>query len=291
MWKLGADFKVWFTEACTVCATLVDRIVPGFPRKEINAIQERLGYRDQLVVQAEVFHLWVIEAPVSVAKEFPADKAGLHVLFVPSEEPYHQRKVTLLNGPHTVLAPVSWLSGVDIVREACQHAVLGPFIHRVMFDELMETLDLPHEELVQFGQDVLERFNNPFVDHSVVSIMLNSFPKYQTRDLPGLKTYLARKGELPKGLVLGLAAIITYYKGDMRADGAQAKPEDSVEIVQLLQQLWATGSTQTVAEGVLGAVSIWGEDLNRIPGLTAMLQSFLEEIQAKGMLETVKGIS
>ena len=291
LWKLGADFKAWFAEACTVCATLVDRIVPGFPRKEINAIQERLGYRDQLVVQAEVFHLWVIEAPASVAKEFPADKAGLHVLFVPSEEPYHQRKVTLLNGPHTVLAPVAWLSGVDIVREACQHAVLGPFIHRVMFDELMETLDLPHEELVQFGQDVLERFNNPFVDHSVVSIMLNSFPKYQTRDLPGLKTYLARKGELPKGLVLGLAAIITYYKGDMRADGAQAKPEDSVEIVQLLQQLWATGSTQTVAEGVLGAVSIWGEDLNRIPGLTAMLRSFLEEIQAKGMLEAIKGIS
>lgn len=291
LWKLGADFKVWFTEACTVCATLVDRIVPGFPRKEINAIQERLGYRDQLVVQAEVFHLWVIEAPVSVAKEFPADKAGLHVLFVPSEEPYHQRKVTLLNGPHTVLAPVSWLSGVDIVREACQHAVLGPFIHRVMFDELMETLDLPHEELVQFGQDVLERFNNPFVDHSVVSIMLNSFPKYQTRDLPGLKTYLARKGKLPKGLVLGLAAIITYYKGDTRADGAQAKPEDAAEIVHMLQQLWATGSTQAVAEGVLGAVSIWGEDLNRIPGLTAMLRSFLEEIQAKGMLEAVKGIS
>ena len=291
LWQLGADFKVWFTEACTVCATLVDRIVPGFPRKEINAIQERLGYRDQLVVQAEVFHLWVIEAPVSVAKEFPADKAGLHVLFVPSEEPYHQRKVTLLNGPHTVLAPVAWLSGVDIVREACQHAVLGSFIRRVMFDELMETLDLPHKELMQFGQDVLERFNNPFVDHSVVSIMLNSFPKYQTRDLPGLKTYLARKGELPKGLVLGLAAIITYYKGEMRADGAQAKPEDSVEIVQLLQQLWATGSTQTVAEGVLGAVSIWGEDLNRIPGLTAMLRNFLDEIQAKGMLETVKGIS
>ena len=291
LWKLGADFKAWFAEACTVCATLVDRIVPGFPRKEIDAIQERLGYRDQLVVQAEVFHLWVIEAPESVAKEFPADKAGLHVLFVPSEEPYHQRKVTLLNGPHTVLAPVAWLSGVDIVRAACQHAVLGPFIRRVMFDELMETLDLPHEELVQFGQDVLERFNNPFVDHSVVSIMLNSFPKYQTRDLPGLKTYLARKGKLPKGLVLGLAAIITYYKGDTRADGAQAKPEDAAEIVHMLQQLWATGSTQTVAEGVLGAVSIWGEDLNRIPGLTAMLQSFLEEIQAKGMLETVKGIS
>lgn len=291
LWELGTDFKAWFTEACTVCATLVDRIVPGFPRKEIDAIQERLGYWDQLVVQAEVFHLWVIEAPESVAKEFPADKAGLHVLFVPSEAPYHERKVTLLNGPHTVLAPVAWLSGVNIVREACQHTVLRPFIRRVMFEELMETLDLPHEELMQFGQDVLERFNNPFVDHSVVSIMLNSFPKYQTRDLPGLKTYLGRKGKLPKGLVLGLAAIITYYKGDTRADGTKAVPEDSTENVQLLEQLWATGSTQTVAEGVLGAVSIWGEDLNLIPGLTELVKNFLDEIQTNGMLETIKKIN
>ena len=87
--------------------------------------------------------------------------------------------------PHTVLAPVSWLSGVNIVRDACQHEVLEKYIHKVMFEELLETLNLPKEELVKFGNDVMERFNNPFVDHSVVSIMLNSFPKYETRDLPG----------------------------------------------------------------------------------------------------------
>lgn len=52
-----------------------------------------------------------------------------------------------------------------------------------MFDELMETLNLPKEELKKFAEDVLERFNNPFVDHQVTSIMLNSFPKYETRDL------------------------------------------------------------------------------------------------------------
>ena len=151
------------------------------------------------MVQAEIFHLWVIEAPESVAKEFPADKAGLNVLFVPSEAPYHERKVTLLNGPHTVLSPVAYLSGINIVRDACQHEVIGKYIHKVMFDELMETLNLPKDELKKFAEDVLERFNNPFVDHQVTSIMLNSFPKYQTRDLPGLKVYLERKGELPKG--------------------------------------------------------------------------------------------
>ena len=234
--------------------------------------------------------MWVIEAPESVAKEFPADKAGLNVLFVPSEAPYHERKVTLLNGPHTVLSPVAYLSGINIVREACEHEVVGKYIHKVMFEELMETLNLPKDELKKFAEDVLERFNNPFVDHQVTSIMLNSFPKYETRDLPGLKVYLERKGELPKGLVLGLAAIITYYKGGVRADGVEIVPNDAPEIMQLLKDLWATGCTKKVTEGVLAAESIWGENLNNIPGLTDAVKGYLDSIQEKGMLETVKTI-
>ena len=290
LWNLGTDFKKWFEEACGVYATLVDRIVPGFPRNEIAQIQEKICYRDDLVVQAENFHLWVIEAPRDVAKEFPADKAGLHVLFVPTEEPYHKRKVTLLNGPHTVLSPVAFLSGINIVREACQHEVIGKYIHKVQFDELMQTLDLSMEELEKFATDVLERFDNPYVDHQVTSIMLNSFPKFQTRDLPGLKTYLQRKGELPKGLVFGLAAIIMYYKGGKRADGTEIVPNDDPKIMSLLNGLWATGNTQMVTVGVLGAEFIWQEDLNKIPGLADLVRQYLDLIQHLGMLEAVKSI-
>jgi len=290
LWELPEGFRQWFENSCGVYATLVDRIVPGFPRKEIAQIQEKVGYRDNLVVQAENFHLWVIEAPKEVAAEFPADKAGLHVLFVPSEEPYHKRKVTLLNGPHTVLSPVAYLSGVNIVRDACQHEVIGKYIHKVQFEELMQTLDLPMEELEKFAGDVLERFDNPFVDHQVTSIMLNSFPKFQARDLPGVKTYLERKGELPKGLVFGLAAIITYYKGGKRADGAEITPNDDPKIIELLQQLWATGDTQKVADGVLAAEFIWQEDLNKVAGLNALVKQYLDLIQQVGMLEAVKTI-
>lgn len=304
LWKedLGADyegFKEWFTKYNYVCATLVDRIVPGFPRKDIAAIQEKVGYADNLVVQAEIFHLWVIEKPENMSidelrEDFPAEKAGLHVLIAESEKPYHERKVTLLNGPHTVLSPVAYLSGINIVRDACNDPVIGKYIHKVQFEELMETLNLPMDELRQFASDVLERFNNPYVDHQVTSIMLNSFPKFETRDLPGLKTYLERKGQLPKGLVLGLAAIITYYKGGTRADGAPIQPNDAQEIMDLLTQLWATGDTRKVAEGVLGATDIiWKEskqNLNEIPGLTDMVEGFLNDIQSKGMVETVKSI-
>ena len=183
---------------------------------------------------------------------------------------------------------------MNIVRDACNHEILGKYIHKVMFEELLETLNLPKDELKAYGESVLERFNNPYVDHAVTSIMLNSFPKFETRDLPGLKVYLERKGELPKGLVLGLAAIITYYKGGTRADGAPIQPNDAQEIMDLLAQLWATGDTRKVAEGVLGATDIiWKEskeDLNKIPGLTDMVVKFLDEIAAKGMLETVKTI-
>jgi tagaturonate reductase len=300
LWKddFGKDyskFKEWFTKYCYVCATLVDRIVPGFPRKDITKIQKQICYEDNLVVQGEAFHLWVIEKPenMSIAalkKEFPAEKAGLNVLIAPSEKPYHERKVTLLNGPHTVLSPVAYLSGINIVRDACNHPVVGKYIHKVQFEELMQTLNLPMDELQKFAADVLERFNNPYVDHQVTSIMLNSFPKYETRDLPGVKTYLERKGELPKGLVFGLAAIITYYKGGNRFDGAEIVPNDAPEIMQLLKDLWATDDTQRVAEGVLAAEFIWHENLNNIPGMTQLVKEYLDKIQAEGMLNAVKSI-
>lgn len=290
LWNLGEGFKAWFEQACGVYCTLVDRIVPGYPRDTIGQILDRIGIEDKMVVKAEIFHLWVIEAPEEIAEEFPAPKAGLNVLFVPSEAPYHARKVTLLNGPHTVLSPVGYLSGLDTVRECVEDELIGKFVRKVMFGELLETLDLPKAELEQFANAVLERFVNPYVKHFVTSIMLNSFPKYKTRDLPGLKTYLERKGSLPEGLVLGLAAIITYYKGGKRGD-VEIVPNDDAAIMALLKDLWASGDCAKVAEGVLAASDlIWGEDLNLIPGLTAAVTEKLELIAAKGMRAAVESI-
>src|SRR5574344_2164359 len=223
-------------------------------------------------------------------EEFPAEKAGLHVLITESEKPYHERKVTLLNGPHTVLSPVAFLSGLNIVRDACNDPVIGKYIHKVQYDELMQTLNLPMDELQKFAGDVLDRFNNPYVDHQVTSIMLNSFPKFCARDLPGVKTYLERKGELPQGLVFGLAAIITYYKGGKRADGTEIVPNDAQDIMALLKKLWSTGDMQKITDGVLGATFIWGEDLNNIKGMNALVKKDLELIASKGMLEAVKTI-
>lgn len=290
LWKhdLAADydaFRKWFEKCNYICSTLVDRIVPGYPKHEAEEIEHRIGFKDNAIVLGEIYHLWVIEKPGNMSieelrKEFPADKAGLNVIFTDSEAPYHKRKVMLLNAPHTPLAPVSFHAGIDIVRDSLNDSEIGKYIRKVVFDELMKTLDMPEVELKEYAGSVLERFDNPYVNHQVTSIMLNAFPKYKTRVLPALKSYTTRFGALPEGMVYGLAAIINYYKGGMREDGTLIIPDDNPKIINQLATLWELQDPRKVAEGVLSSELIWGDegDLNEIPGLTDLLTKYLSEM-------------
>lgn len=177
---------VWRGKLPSWVLGLDDRIVPGFPKVGADEINQRIGATDNLIVQGESYHLWVIEVPQNISienisRELPTEKADLNVIFTHDEGPYHLRKVTLLNGPHTVLAPVAYLAGLDIVRDACNHPVVGQFIRNTMFNELLPTLDMPYDELTEYADSILERFCNPYVNHQLTSIMLNSFSKFKTR--------------------------------------------------------------------------------------------------------------
>ncbi|MDR2424985.1 MAG: tagaturonate reductase [Prevotellaceae bacterium] len=282
LWELGNAFKHWFNTACGVYSTLVDRIVPGYPRENADEIKVKLGYDDKLLVEGEIFHLWVIEAPESVAREFPANTAGLNVLFVDSEDPYHQRKVTLLNAPHTIMSPVAYLAGLNTVGECINDSLINRFVHTIIFNDLIHTLDMPEAELKDFAYKVLDRFRNPYINHQLASIMLNSFAKYKTRVLPALKTCIRQEGRLPNLLVFGLAAIVCYYRGGKRGDD-EIIIQDNDSVVKLIYDLWATNSYQKLAEGVLGAEFIWGEDLNEVEGLQLQLIEYIHAIQECGV--------
>lgn len=292
------DFREWVDCACYICSTLVDRIVPGFPKVGADEFNQRIGATDNLIVQGEPYHLWVIEVPQNISiekisRELPTEKADLNVIFTRDEGPYHLRKVTLLNGPHTVLAPVAYLAGLDIVRDACNHPVVGQFIRNTMFNELLLTLDMPYDELTEYADSILERFCNPYVNHQLTSIMLNSFSKFKTRDLPALKKYYDVKGELPKGIVLGLASICVCYRGVSRADGECFIPSDDEKVIQLLDSLWNDGDISRIAQGVLSAKDvIWHEegDLTNISGLQEMLSDYISMIISDGMLSTIERI-
>lgn len=280
-WQLGEDFVNWIHEDNIFCNTLVDRIVPGYPRAKIDTITEELGYKDNLVVEGEQFHLWVIEAPATVKEEIPAEACGLNIVFTDNMEPYRTRKVRILNGAHTSLVPVGYLYGIDKVRESIEDPVVGKFLQDVVFNEICPTLDLPDEELNQFANDVLDRFRNPFLEHALMSISLNSTSKFKTRVLPSILEYIKRKNALPKGLLFSLAALIAFYKGDRNGDAYTIKDDQAA--LDFFAEQWANNDIPAIVKATLSNTDFWEVDLTIFEGLEAEVSLYLNDIINNGM--------
>lgn len=196
-WNLGQDFIQWLQKENTFCSTLVDRIVTGFPRTEAPALNEENGYEDNVMDTGEIFGFWVIEGPQSIRTELPFEKAGLPILVTDDHKPYKQRKVRILNGAHTSMVLGAYLAGQDIVRDCMEDPTIQGFMNKAIYDEIIPTLTLPKEELQDFAASVTERFRNPYIDHALLSISLNSTSKWKARVLPSLKAYADQKQTLP----------------------------------------------------------------------------------------------
>ncbi len=289
-WKLEADFIAWVNEACCFCSTLVDRIVPGFPRDEIKDIQKELGYEDNLVVVGEYFHLWVIEAPDWVKDEFPAEKAGLEVKFVEDMTRFREQKVQVLNGCHTGSYAVSYLSGIETVREAYENLEVGSFMKELVYDEVLSVLDGTEDELVAFAKKILERFANPFIRHQWQSIALNAMSKWETRNLPSLLSFNEKFNMLPQKLVFSLAAMIAYFRGEN--NGKEYTVQDDEWITDFYKEAWSQcdGRPVSIHELVVKVLSldkVWKQDLNKIPNLTLTVSHYLFLITQVGMQNAV----
>ena len=279
-------FISWVETACHFTSTLVDRIVPGYPRDEIKEITEELGYIDNNIVKGEIFHLWVLAKEPHIEKIFPCDKAGLNVIYAESIKPYKQRKVKILNGCHTCMVPVSYLYGIDTVKESIEDKYVGKFANEFVFDEVVPTIDLPHEDMVNFANSVFERYLNPFVRHELMSIALNSISKYRARVLPTVKDYLRINGKLPTHAMFSLAALITFYAGK-RGEEAIALKDDPAYL-EYFKALFAKGlSAEELVSDVLSQEAMWGEDLNKVADMTAVVTGYYKDIATLGMKEAL----
>ncbi|MEO7990305.1 MAG: tagaturonate reductase [Chryseolinea sp.] len=275
-WNLPVGFKNWVEQHTIFCNTLVDRIVPGFPKDNIKEIQKATGFEDNLVVMAEPFHLWVIEAPESVKLSFPTEKAGLQVKFVNDLTPYRTRKVRILNGAHTALVPVAYLYGLRTVRESVDDSYVGDFIRKTIVEEIIPTLDLPKDELNQFANDVMERFQNPFIRHELMSIALNSISKFKVRVLPSLLRYIEIKKQLPERLILSLASLIRFYKGEWKGD--QIALQDTNEVLAFFSNVWKHNDAEKAVLETLANTSFWDQDLTQVSGLAEAVVKSIKEL-------------
>lgn len=287
--NMDEKFIKWMQTACHYTSTLVDRIVPGYPRAEIEAIQKETGYIDNNVVNGEIFHLWVLKKEPFVQKVLPADSTGLNVIYADDIHPYKQRKVKILNGSHTAMVPIAYLAGIDTVGEAVNDPVIGRFVHDFVFDEVNPTIALPQDQMVAFANSVIERYKNPFIRHELMSIALNSTTKFRTRLLPTLEDYIRIKGELPNRLLFAFAALVTFHKG-VRGEQKIALNDDPA-FLEHWAKLWAEfdGDYDELAKKALSWKEAWGIDMNGLhKDITATVAKYLKAIGTKGMAGAVK---
>ena len=290
-WGLEEGFARWVNGDCTFCSTLVDRIVPGRIRDAAEAarLEDENGYRDALIDVGEVFGVWNIEG---LAEKLPFRAAGLNCPVVPDVTPYKKRKVRILNGAHTGFVPGAYLAGYDIVRDCMQDDVILGFMNRMLHEEVIPTLPLDRQDLEAFAAAVQDRFNNPFINHELMSITLNSTSKWRARNMPSLLEYAQTAGKLPPCLAMSFAAYIAFYSSDIQALTEQGlvcrRPKGNEYTVSddrwVLEFYYSRRgvSDETLVHDVMTNEKMWGQDLTLVPGFEQAAAENLRRIRTEG---------
>lgn len=293
-WGLEEGFARWVNGDCTFCSTLVDRIVPGRIRDAAEAarLEDENGYRDALIDVGEVFGVWNIEGPEWLAEKLPFRAAGLNCPVVPDVTPYKKRKVRILNGAHTGFVPGAYLAGYDIVRDCMQDDVILGFMNRMLHEEVIPTLPLDRQDLEAFAAAVQDRFNNPFINHELMSITLNSTSKWRARNMPSLLEYAQTAGKLPPCLAMSFAAYIAFYSSDIQALTEQGlvcrRPKGNEYTVSddrwVLEFYYSRRgvSDETLVHDVMTNEKMWGQDLTLVPGFEQAAAENLRCIRTDG---------
>ena len=297
-WGLEDGFKKYVNEDCTFCGSLVDRIVPGRIRdpKEVAELEEKHGYADPLLDVGEVFGVWVIEGDTKLNDILPFRKAGLedHVFVTPDMSPYKKRKVRILNGAHTGFVLGAYLAGFDIVRD-CMHdeTILG-YMNKMLLQEVVPILPLDQDDCKKFAAAVEDRFNNPFVNHELMSISLNSTSKWRARNMPSFLEYVGKNGKLPTCLTMSFAAYIAFYSNDVQelTDKGLVCKRDKGNEYTVSDDRWVlefynehkNDDVPTLVHAVMTNEQMWGQDLTKVPGFEEATVKNLTSIRENGAL-------
>ncbi len=293
-WELPDAFRAWVNEDCTFCSTLVDRIVPGRIRDaaEVARLEEENKYHDELIDVGEVFGVWNIEGPEWLSDKLPFKAAGLNCPVVPDVTPYKKRKVRILNGAHTGFVLGAYLAGYNIVRDCMQDDVIRGFMNKMLNEEVIPTLPLDKADLDAFAAAVQDRFNNPFVNHELLSISLNSTSKWRARNLPSLEEYVEKTGKLPVCLTTSLAALIAFYSDEIveRTESGMTNRRPAGNTYPVSDDAWVLDfymehkgeDVDAIVPAVMKNTQMWGRDLTEIAGFEDAVKEALTVIRTQG---------
>jgi len=281
---LDAGFLAWMEKDCRFCSSLVDRIVPGKPdAATLAALQQELGYEDELLSISEVYRLWAIEGDEKVQSVLSFARADTGVIIRKDIEIFRELKLRLLNGTHTLSCGLAYLSGFATVKSAMDNGAFAAFVTDLMLGEIAPAIPytLPLQEAQDFGRQVLDRFRNPHIQHQWISITMQYSSKMKMRNIPVLLQHYKTSDTPPAHLSLGFAAYLLFmravkkeadgYKGHF--NGKDYPINDDKAGVYF--GLWKEGTPETVVKGALTDESMWGTDLTALKGFEAAVRENL----------------
>ncbi len=283
LWGLEEDFKNWINNECYFSNTLVDRIVSGYPRDEKTKehLLNLIGYEDELMSVGEPFGLWAVEKKGEIDKYIVDGFNGIDVVITDNIKYYKKRKVRVLNGSHTNLVPLSLWLGKTTVDECMKDEKIYSFIKSTLDEEIIPFVSDDIASTTEFASSVIERFFNPFLNHQLLSISLNSISKWRARDLPSFTDYYTKYNKIPKYLTIGFSYLMAIYSSIYKGEDGKfyAKlPSKSVEYKDDIPYLeyFANGGS---IEEFLKDVKVWGEDLSRYNGFVPTVLENVKNIK------------
>ncbi len=293
-WDLEPGFTDYIEKQCVFCSTLVDRIVPGGVRDGVEKakMDEENGYIDSCIDIGEIFGVWNIEGPKELEGRLPFKAAGLNCPVVPDVAPYKKRKVRILNGAHTGFVLGAYLAGFDIVRDCMHDEVIRGFMNKMLHQEVIPTLPLDRQDLEDFAAAVQDRFDNPFVDHALLSISLNSTSKWRARVLPTFLDYVKKTGGLPPCITMSFAAYIAFYSTGILElnDKALICQRPAGNTYACSDDRWVLefyynhreDADAALVRAVMTNEQMWGQDLTQVPGFEAAVIQNLALLRTAG---------
>ncbi|MDO4595272.1 MAG: tagaturonate reductase [Tissierellia bacterium] len=295
-WELPEEFIKWVNECNEFASTLVDRIVTGRPKpEEREEFYKENNYIDELLVTSELFNLWVIEADESWKEKFNVLSDEANVIWTNDVSPYKKRKVRILNGGHTSTVPAAFYHGYNIVRDFMKDDIFYKYLNKMFEEEIIPTIDLDRNELINFKNEVNFRFENPYVDHKLLDITLNSISKWNARVLPSLVDYYNENNKIPKLLTFSLAALIKFYDIEkengsyygINENDKKYEVKDDKDNLELFVKL---KESNNYLDEVLANKTLWKYDFDKLGNFKEQVKSFYEQIENKGIRTVIEGL-
>ncbi len=269
LWNLPAEFKKWNDEKNYYCNTLVDRIVSGYPRDEETKahLTALIGEEDNLVSVGEPFGLWAIEKKGEIEKYIKDGKHNIEVVVTEDIPYYKKRKVRVLNGSHTNLVPAGIILGKQTVYDFMTDEKTYAFF-KSSAAEIVPFVSSDIAATQEFADAVEERFFNPYLNHQLWSIALNSISKWRARVLPTFADYYKAHGVIAPNLTVGFSYHMYLY---------QTRSDEVKDDQPYLDYFKASKPVKDF----MANADVWGEDLTAYKGFYEKVEANLAKI-AKG---------